>query len=173
MLVVIEEDSILGLMQGFLQQEPPRVVGRHRNHNNITENSFLQKETTEEIKESMKVFKRQKSRSWVRTANMGGNATLRRGRRGTHPRNTYVPSLPYVHIGGLTFTLKQVVRGGGLLNAQKSFLPSALEAVTYISAPCECPNRAGCVLNRAGAKPVRHHDLFRGLWTVGLADGII
>ena len=85
---------------------------------------------------------------------MEGNATLRRGRRGTHSRNTYVVSLTgTVHIGGLA---SMQVGGSGLL------LPSAAEAVTYMSALRECPDRARCVLNRAGAKPARHHEQFMG-----------
>ena len=66
----------------------------------------------------MKILKWQDSKSWVRAANVEGNATLRRGAGAE-----YVAS-PYFHIGGLT--LKQV-HGGGLLRCNQNLLTVCFE----------------------------------------------
>lgn len=93
MLMVIEKDSILGLMQGFLQQETPRVVGGHRNHTNGKRNS-LEGETSEKMIECMKIIKGQRSRSWVRAANMERQCNSAPQAQG-HAFTEYIRSLPY------------------------------------------------------------------------------
>ena len=172
MLVVIEKDSIFGLMQGFFQQEPPSVVGRHRNHNKMKKKrSPFSRKRREKKQKKMRRFSKGRNQgpgygppTWKAMQLCAAGAGAR-----IHGMYSESPLRPHA-FGGLTLQ-QDHSWWRQLTNTLEGPLTICFGGGYVQSALCECPNRAGCILNRAGTKKVRRHDQFRGLRTI-IADGI-